>query len=115
MHTEVEVLNPSHVLMPGMYAEATLTLDRKDAALVLPLQAVSQANGEATIMLVDAGNTLEERKIVTGLQSADDIEILSGLKQGDRVVVSDRSGLKTGMNVKPQEVEVQQYRGGGSQ
>jgi RND family efflux transporter MFP subunit len=37
MHTEVEVLNPSHVLMPGLYAEATLTLERKNDALVLPL------------------------------------------------------------------------------
>ena len=49
MHTEVEVLNPSHVLLPGLYAEATLTLEHKDAALSLPLQAVTQANGKATV------------------------------------------------------------------
>ena len=30
MHTEVDVPNPSHVLMPGLYAEATLTLERQD-------------------------------------------------------------------------------------
>ena len=115
MHTEVELRNPSHILMPGLYAEATLTLDRKAAALVLPLQAVSQANGQATVFLVDAGNTLQERKITVGLQTPTDIEIVSGLNQGDRVVISDRSGLKTGMQVRTQEVEVQQYQGSSSQ
>jgi RND family efflux transporter MFP subunit len=109
MHTEVELLNPAHVLMPGLYAEATLTLDRKNDALVLPLQAVIRANGQATVFVVDNNNTLEERTIAVGIETANDIEVLSGLNQGDRVVVSDRSALKTGMRVKAQTVEVGQY------
>jgi RND family efflux transporter MFP subunit len=115
MHTEVDVPNPSHVLMPGLYAEATLTLERKDSALVLPLQAVNQAGNQATIFLVDPNNTLQERKIALGLQTATDAEVLSGLNEGDRVVVSDRSALKAGMHVKPQEVDVLQYQTGNSQ
>jgi len=115
MHTEVDVLNPSHALMPGLYAEATLTLERKNAALVLPLQAVNQANDQATIFLVDPNNTLQERKIALGLQTATDAEVSSGLNEGDRVVVSDRSGLKAGSHVKPQEVDVLQYQAGNSQ
>ena len=115
MHTEVDVLNPSHSLMPGLYAEATLTLERKNSALVLPLQAVNQAGDQATIFLVDPNNTLQERKIVLGLQTATDAEVLSGLNEGDRVVVSDRSALKAGMHVKPQAVEVLQYQTGNSQ
>jgi RND family efflux transporter MFP subunit len=110
MHTEVEVLNPAHTLIPGLYAEATLTLERRNDALALPLQAVSQANGQATVIMVDANNVLEERKITIGLQTATDVEILSGLNLGDRVVVSDRSGLKNGMHAKPQDVDVQQYQ-----
>lgn len=110
MHTEVELLNPNHQLMPGLYAEATLTLEHRNDALVVPLQAVSQANGQVTAFLVNANNTLEERKINAGLQSADNMEVLSGLKLGDRVVVSDRSGLKTGMQVKPQEAHLEQYK-----
>jgi len=115
MHTEVDVPNPSHALMPGLFAEATLTLEHKNSALVLPLQAVTQTNNEATIMLVDPNNTLQERKITLGLQTATDAEVLSGLNEGDRVVVSDRSGLKPGLQVKPQEVEVSQYQSGNSQ
>ena len=109
MHTEVELRNVSHTLLPGLYAEATLTLDRKDNALVLPLQAVNQANGQATVFAVGPDSTLLERKITIGLQTATDAEILNGLSLGDRVVVSDRSGLKAGMRVKPQAVDIQQY------
>jgi RND family efflux transporter MFP subunit len=115
MHTEVDVLNPSHALMPGLYAEAILTLERRNSALVVPLQAVNQAGGQATILLVDANNTLQERKITLGLETAADAEVLSGLNEGDRVVVSDRSGLKAGLRVKPQAVEVLQYQAGNSQ
>jgi RND family efflux transporter MFP subunit len=114
MHTEVDVLNPSHSLMPGLYAEATLTLERNNSALVLPLQAVNQAGDRATIFLVDPNNTLQERKIVLGLQTATDAEVLSGLNEGDRVVVSDRSALKAGLHVKPQVVDVLQYQSGNS-
>jgi RND family efflux transporter MFP subunit len=110
MHTEVELLNPTHALIPGLYAEATLTLDRKNDALVLPLQAVTQSNGEARVFLVNADNTLEERRINIGMQTASDVEVLKGLQMGDRVVVSDRSSLKNGMQVKSQVVDLQQYK-----
>jgi RND family efflux transporter MFP subunit len=110
MHTEVELLNPNHVLIPGLYAEATLTLDRKNDAMVLPLQAISQANGQVTVFVVNSNDTLEERKIAAGIQTAGYIEILSGLAMGDRVVVSDRSSLKNGMRVRAQVVDIDQYK-----
>ena len=115
MHTEVQLENPTHVLKPGLYAEATLTLERKNNALAVPLQAVKRTGDEATVMLVDANNALQERKVDLGFQTATDAEILGGLAQGDRVVISDRSGLKAGMQVKPQVVEVPQYQPAGSQ
>jgi RND family efflux transporter MFP subunit len=115
MHTEVDVPNPSHALMPGLYAEATLTLQRKTDALVVPLQAVNQAGDRATVFIVDPDNALQERTIALGIQTATDAEVLSGLNEGDRVVLSDRSSLKSGSHVKPQEVEVLQYQAGNSQ
>ncbi len=114
MHTEVDVPNPSHVLMPGLYAEATLMLDRKNDALVLPLQAVNQTGNQAAVFVVGPGAALEERTITLGMETDSDAEVLSGLQQGDRVVVSDRSGLKAGLHVKPQEVQVLQNQTGNS-
>lgn len=115
MHTEVDVANPAHVLMPGLYAEATLTLEHRNDALVVPIQAISQTGDEATVFIVDANDRLQSRKIQVGLETSNDAEVLSGLNEGDRVVVSDRSGLKPGTEVQPKMVEVLQYQGEGNQ
>ncbi len=112
MHTEVDVPNPQHVLMPGLYADAILTLEHKKKALVVPVQAVTQTgNNEGTVLIVDMNNRLQLRPVALGLQTPNHDEILSGLNEGDRVVVSDRSGLKAGTVVKPQVVTSLQYEG----
>jgi RND family efflux transporter MFP subunit len=110
MHTEVDVPNPQRVLLPGLYADATLTLEKRDNAVAVPLQAVDQNNGRATVDVVDASSKIEVRPIVTGIQTPNDAEILSGLQEGDRVVVSDRSGLKAGQVVQPKMVDLIQYK-----
>jgi macrolide-specific efflux system membrane fusion protein len=91
-----------------------LTLDRRSDALVVPLEAVSQSGDRTTILLVDADDVIQERKIQLGLQTSTDAEVLGGLNEGDRVVVSDRSGLKAGTHVKPQTVDILQYQGDNS-
>jgi len=110
MHTEVDVPNPNRVLLPGLYADATITLEKKDNAVAVPLQAVDQENGRATVDVVDASNRIEMRQISLGIQTATDAEVLSGLQQGELVVVSDRSGLKAGQPVQPKLTDLIQYR-----
>jgi hypothetical protein len=46
------------------------------------------------------------------MQTDTDAEIVSGLNEGELVVASDRSGLKSGQEVRPQTVELMQYQGG---
>jgi RND family efflux transporter MFP subunit len=110
MHTEVDVPNPDRILIPGVYAEATLDLDRKDRALTVPLQAVNQQGERTSVDVVDAAGRIEERAVQLGLRSAADAEVLSGLSEGEQVVVSDRSGLKAGQQVRPRAVEMLQYQ-----
>ncbi|HUK34031.1 MAG TPA: efflux RND transporter periplasmic adaptor subunit, partial [Vicinamibacterales bacterium] len=108
MHTEVDISNPDHVLIPGVYAEATLSLDRKDHAVSVPLQAVSR-NGDRTIVdIVDANHKVQERNVKLGIQTATDAEVLSGLQVGDQVVVSDRSGFRPGETVQTKPVDLVQ-------
>jgi RND family efflux transporter MFP subunit len=110
MHTEVDVLNPSHVLIPGLYADATLLLERKNDALCVPVQAINhEATGE-TVAIVTSENQIGIRPVRLGLQSESWAEIVSGLKEGDQVVVSDRGGLKPGQSVQPHTVETTEYK-----
>lgn len=112
MDTQVDVLNPSLVLVPGMYAEVNLSLMRRDAVLSIPLTAVdiesqespqsgAPAVSEGTVMVVTPNNRVEVRKVSLGLQTADEVEVRSGLNEGDLVVIAGRAGLQAGQEVKP--------------
>jgi len=107
MDTEVDVPNPDLVLIPGMYAEVNLTLDRRDAVLVVPVTAVDR-DGDAAgrVMVITANNRVEPRTITLGLETAQNVEVRSGLNEGDRVVLSGRSGLQRGQAVRPKLASV---------
>lgn len=110
MHTEVDVKNPDHVLVPGLYADADLMLEHKEGITSVPLQAVNHAANKTTVFVVDSNHQLEERTVSLGLQTATDAEVVSGLEEGEQVVVSDRSGLKPGERVIPKVVQIMQYQ-----
>ncbi len=110
MHTEVDIPNPDRVLMPGMYADADLTLEQKQHVLSVPLQALNHEAGKTTVYFVNSSGVIEDRTVGVGLQTANDAEIVSGLNPGDPVVVSDRSGVKPGEKVQPKLVELLQYK-----
>jgi len=110
MHTEVDVQNPQRVLMPGLYAEAELGLDQKENVPTVPLQALNHEGNKTSVLVVNRVGELEDRAVQLGLQATSDAEIISGLNEGERVVVSDRSGLKPGQKVHPQVVAVMQYQ-----
>lgn len=110
MHTEVDVPNPDHILIPGVYAEAVLTLERKAHALSIPLQAIDHAGTSNSVYLVGPDRRLEKREISLGLQTASDAEVVSGLRNGDMVITSDRSGLEPGDVVQPRLAEVMTFQ-----
>src|SRR5579863_3426989 len=109
MHTEVDVPNPQRVLLPGLYADAELVLDRKDDVPSVPVLALNHEGNKSTVFVVGPNGELQDRPVQLGLQTSSDAEITSGVNEGDQVVVSDRSGLKAGEKVHPQSVAVMQY------
>ena len=110
MHTEVDVQNPNHVLIPGMYAEATITLEQKAGVLAVPLQAVDHQGDQTTVYVVAPSGKVEIRTVTLGIQTEKEAEVLSGLEDGDLVVTSERSGLKSGEDVHPKIVEPVEYQ-----
>ncbi len=97
MDTEVDVPNPSLVLIPGMYAEVNLALDRRKGVLAIPIAAVDAGQ----VMVVTPENRVEVRKVELGLETAAKVEIRSGLNAGEMVVIGSRSGLQAGQEVRP--------------
>jgi RND family efflux transporter MFP subunit len=109
MDTEVDVPNPSLVLIPGMYAEVNLTLDRRNKVLAVPVMAVDRDNSDSQpgaaqtgqVSIVTPNNRVEKRKVTLGIESSNNVEIRSGLNEGDSVVLTGRSTLQPGQEVRP--------------
>jgi RND family efflux transporter MFP subunit len=94
-----------------MHTEAALTLDRRGDALVVPLEALNQEGNKASVLVVDASGTIGKRELNLGIESENDAEVLSGVHEGDEVVISDRSGLRPGETVQPKLTEAATYQG----
>jgi RND family efflux transporter MFP subunit len=105
MHTEVEVPNPAYEIVPGMYATVEIPLHTVPNALTVPVQAV-QTSGETTgaVLVVGADNRIEKRDVTIGVQSATDVEVLSGLRENERVVFGEQSQFKSGELVNPKPI-----------
>jgi RND family efflux transporter MFP subunit len=107
MDTEVDVPNPNLVLMPGMYAEVNLTLNRRNAVLAVPVMSVDRDGENAgRVLVVTPNNRVESRKLTLGLETAQSVEVRSGLNDGDMVVLSGRAGLQPGDEVRPKVTDM---------
>lgn len=103
MDTEVDVPNADLLLIPGMYAEVHLMLDHRNQVLTIPVAAVDLGSdaSSAQVAIITADNHIEIRKVQLGLETATEVEVKSGLKEGDMVVIGNRSGLQPGQEVRP--------------
>ena len=81
-----EVANPDGRLKPDMFANVQIVTDVNRAAISVPQSAVLNDEGK-TIVFVADGNTFDKRQVQAGIQDNDRVEIIDGLKAGDKVVV----------------------------
>jgi Cu(I)/Ag(I) efflux system membrane fusion protein len=84
----LELTNPTGRLRPGMYADVTLTTQAGDLAVVVPRGALLETGERALVFVEDASGTLVPRSVTPGRVSGREVEILSGLAPGERVVTS---------------------------
>jgi RND family efflux transporter MFP subunit len=112
MMTEVDVPNPNLEIVPGMYAYVSYPVSQRKNALVTPIQAVSREGDKTVAYRVSANDRIEIVPVRIGMEIQGRVEILSGLSEGDRVVVANTSQLRPGEIVAPKEVKLSQPEGG---
>lgn len=86
-------------LRPGYTVRATLALDKRDNALLVPSRAVSGPAGARAVYIVKGG-LVERRAVRIGSDMAGQSEILEGVVEGDSVIVSGTSMLREGAKAK---------------
>jgi RND family efflux transporter MFP subunit len=101
METEIDVGNADLSLTPGMYADTTLELDRKENALSVPVQAVVQGGNEHYVLVVDGQDRVQKRTVQLGEQTSTRAEILRGLSEKEQVIVGGQSNYQIAEVVKP--------------
>lgn len=102
------IVNGKNPFRPGMSATASIQTDKKYNILTVPLQAITtrtDLKGDTTkkaklademleqVFVIKADNTLEVREITTGIQDISNIEVVKGLKEGDKVVTGPYSAI----------------------
>ena len=105
MTTEIEVPNPNLELVPGMYCYVDLKVEKRPQALAVPTRAVIAGNPPA-VLVVNRDDQIEQRTVQLGLETPDKYEVLSGLREGEQVVVGNPSGFQAGQKVQPEPVQL---------
>jgi RND family efflux transporter MFP subunit len=98
---EIQVPNPDGKLMPGTYAQVDLNLPRKDPPLLIPSDTLVVRSAGTLVALLDTNNKVHFQGITVGRDLGDRIEVLSGLKAGQRVIVNPNDSVQEGVKVHP--------------
>ncbi len=86
-------------LKQGMFAQVTLVTQEKPNATVVPKEAVVTKAGQTSVF-VATGDTVQQRQVKTGLAKDNMVEILSGVKAGEEVVVAGQNDLRDGDKIR---------------
>lgn len=98
--------NPQQQLLPGMFVRARVDEGVMENAILAPQQGVTRdAKGNATALVVNKDNKVEQRTLETGETYGDKWLVLNGLHNGDRLIVEGSAKVTSGQTVKAVEVQ----------
>jgi len=103
MQVEIDVPNPTYRLQPGMYADVTLLSGRQANVLTVPINALQRGQDKTTVLVVDAQNRVQRRDVQTGAEDSNNVEIVSGLSEADRVIIGNLASYQPGQLVQPKQ------------
>ncbi|MGE5055680.1 MAG: efflux RND transporter periplasmic adaptor subunit [Acidobacteriota bacterium] len=96
-----EARNPKHDLKPGTSVQLALTAQTVNGALVIPLNSVLTApDGATTVMLAGSDGRAHQKAVRLGIRSGEDVQVLHGLSENDKVVSNNAYGLPDKTKIK---------------
>ena len=94
----VTLENTDGRLKPGMFGRVDVRTDTRPNALLTPLEAVVTLRDRSSVFVV-SDDVAERRQVTTGYVSDGNIEILTGAREGEQVVMTGQDGLRDGTRV----------------
>jgi len=97
----VQTANPGGHLKPGVSVHTSIVAETLTNAIIVPPAALlPSAEGETVLMVVGADSVAHERKVEVGVRETDKVQILSGVKPGEKVIIVGGVGLEDGNKVR---------------
>lgn len=103
---EIDVPNSDYHLQPGMYADVTLSANARADALTVPIQAIMRGDNNTSVLVVDANDHVHTRAVQLGIESPTHVQIVSGLQEGERVIIGNLGSYQPGELVTPKEIAI---------
>jgi len=100
LEAEVHLANADGALRPGMYGRGAVVLDVHPNVPVLPVAAMQMSNKQKYVFVLAGGDKVQRRSIETGYDGGNWVEVTSGLKAGEEVVMAGAEGLADGAAVR---------------
>jgi membrane fusion protein, multidrug efflux system len=100
MQIEIDIENSNKMLKPGMFANITMILDKKENALILPNQVVQDDDKGNFVYVLKKDSTVEKRYVQIGIKQDTKYEVLSGITENDPLVFIGQSLVRDKMKVK---------------
>ncbi len=94
----VETYDESNRLKPGMFVEVRINIGQKENVLVVPRKSILYKQNKTYIFAV-SGDTVSQREVVLGLTEEDEVEVVSGVEEGEVIVLVGVDGLKDGQRI----------------
>jgi membrane fusion protein (multidrug efflux system) len=102
---QARIANPKHQLRPGMFASLTLTLLVRESALVIPDVAIMNNGDTSMVFVVGKDDRASRRVIKVGERLAGRVEVISGLAEGEEVVVEGHQKVTQGALIRRSGLE----------
>ncbi len=102
MLTETQMANPGMKLQPGMLVNARIGIDKKDDALVLPVEALVKEKTNAFVYIFNDGK-VKKAPVEIGFNDGTNVEIVAGITPADLAIVPGQQALRDGQLVKVTE------------
>jgi HlyD family secretion protein len=87
------------VLRPGLFGKVAIVIDSVDASVAVPREAVRSGREGATVAVVGAENKAEVRPVKLGIQDGKRVQILEGVKAGEKVVTLSFTPVRDGQTL----------------
>lgn len=98
----LNILNPELKMRPGMFVKAEVVIERRDSVIVVNRELVQNKRRGKVVYIVDR-NTAVEKMVNTGIETDSEVEIISGIEPGEKIITEGYQMLSNRSKVRIQK------------